>query len=146
MLKINQTTTFDEVHQWISNYLNSTYAGADEEKGTIGAINEPDEEQYEEWNEATEEYYDDYNDEDVKYVVAMLNKGKGKRRQKGGKSKGGKKGQKGQRKGYQLPQSYGYQQNGYSGYSGQPPYTGQPPATGYNPKGKGYGKQPWHNS
>eukprot|EP00971_Amphidinium_carterae_P145009 2873137-Amphidinium_carterae.1 len=88
MLKINQTTTFDEVHQWISNYFNSTYARADEEKGTIGAINDPDEEQYEEWNEETEEYYDDYNDEDVKFVVAMLNKGKGKRRQKGGKSKG----------------------------------------------------------
>eukprot|EP00971_Amphidinium_carterae_P036766 722891-Amphidinium_carterae.1 len=25
MLKINQQTTFDEVHQWISNYFNSTY-------------------------------------------------------------------------------------------------------------------------
>eukprot|EP00971_Amphidinium_carterae_P165493 3280522-Amphidinium_carterae.1 len=94
MLKINQKTTFDEVHQWISNYFNNTCAGADEEKGTIGAINDPDEEQYEEWNEETEGYYDDYNDEDVKYVVAMLNKGKGKRRQKGGKNKGKDKGGK----------------------------------------------------
>eukprot|EP00971_Amphidinium_carterae_P236423 4692013-Amphidinium_carterae.1 len=53
---------------------------------------------------------------------------------KGGK---GNKGQKGQRpyngqwydgKGYQEPQSHCYQQNGYSGYSGQPLNTGQPPA------------------
>eukprot|EP00971_Amphidinium_carterae_P132472 2623819-Amphidinium_carterae.2 len=52
----------------------STYAGADEQKGTIGTINDPDEEKYEERNEETEEYYDDYNDEDVKYVVEMFNK------------------------------------------------------------------------
>eukprot|EP00971_Amphidinium_carterae_P009079 179283-Amphidinium_carterae.1 len=147
MLKINQTTTFDEVYQWISNYFNSTYAGADEENGTIGAINDPDEEQYEDWSEETEEYYDDYNDEDVKYVIAMLNKGKGKSRQKGGKSKGKDQGGKDK----QGVTCYtrgkpGETVNGYSGYSGQPPYTGQPPATGLYPKGKGYGRQPWYNS
>eukprot|EP00971_Amphidinium_carterae_P016582 327434-Amphidinium_carterae.3 len=31
-LRINQATTFDEVHQWISNYFNSTYVGVDEDK------------------------------------------------------------------------------------------------------------------
>eukprot|EP00971_Amphidinium_carterae_P281727 5592740-Amphidinium_carterae.1 len=62
----------------------------------IGNINETDIEQYDEWkdyNEETEEYYEEYNDEDVKYVVAMLNKGKGKRKGKNkgkGKDKGGK--------------------------------------------------------
>eukprot|EP00971_Amphidinium_carterae_P317741 6316325-Amphidinium_carterae.1 len=66
----------------------------------------------------------------------------------------GNKGQKGQRpyngqwydgKGYQQPQSHGYQQNGYSGYSGQPLNPVQPPANGYNTKGKGYGKPSWRN-
>eukprot|EP00971_Amphidinium_carterae_P149647 2966982-Amphidinium_carterae.1 len=55
MLRINQTTTFEEVHQWISNYFNSTYSGADEEKGTIGNINDADEEQYDEWKDYNEE-------------------------------------------------------------------------------------------
>eukprot|EP00971_Amphidinium_carterae_P155904 3090836-Amphidinium_carterae.1 len=99
MLRINQTTTFDEVHQWqwISNYFNSTYTSVDEDIGTIGNINEADKEQYDEWknyNEETEEYDYEYNDDDVKYVAAMLNKGKGKRfregKGKGGKDKGGK--------------------------------------------------------
>eukprot|EP00971_Amphidinium_carterae_P249585 4953871-Amphidinium_carterae.1 len=77
MLRINQAT-IDEVHQWISNCFN-------------------DDEQYDEWkdyNEETEEYEYEYNDDDVKYVVAMLYKGKGKRfrkgKGKGGKDKGGK--------------------------------------------------------
>eukprot|EP00971_Amphidinium_carterae_P300908 5978892-Amphidinium_carterae.1 len=51
MLRINQTTTFDEVHQWTSNYFNSTCAGVDEEEGTIGNINDANEEQYDEWKE-----------------------------------------------------------------------------------------------
>eukprot|EP00971_Amphidinium_carterae_P087697 1735095-Amphidinium_carterae.1 len=54
---------------------------------------EPSEaEQYDQWkdyNEETEKYYEEYNDEDVKYMVAMLNKGKGKNEGKG-KDKGGK--------------------------------------------------------
>eukprot|EP00971_Amphidinium_carterae_P231220 4588564-Amphidinium_carterae.4 len=61
-----------------------------------GNINETEMEQYDEWkdyNEETEEYYEEYNDEDVKYVVAMLNKGKmakgnGKERTKVNKGKG----------------------------------------------------------
>eukprot|EP00971_Amphidinium_carterae_P059606 1178606-Amphidinium_carterae.1 len=68
MLRINQQTTFDEVHQWISNYFNSTYTGANDDKGTIGSINEAENEQYDEWkdyNLKTEEYYEEYNDEDV---------------------------------------------------------------------------------
>eukprot|EP00971_Amphidinium_carterae_P227923 4520911-Amphidinium_carterae.1 len=31
MTRINQTTTLDDVHQWISNYFNSTYTGTDNE-------------------------------------------------------------------------------------------------------------------
>eukprot|EP00971_Amphidinium_carterae_P016542 326754-Amphidinium_carterae.1 len=96
----------------------------------------------------------------------MVNKGKGKRKGKGksrGKDKGGKdsktkgKGNKGKGgpgkvqwydgKGSWQPQSQGYQQQGYSGYSGQPLNTGQPKASSYNAKGKGYGKPPqWYNS
>eukprot|EP00971_Amphidinium_carterae_P164570 3262660-Amphidinium_carterae.1 len=192
MLRINQATTFDEVHQWISNHFNSTYAGVDEDKGTIWNINDADEEQYDEWkdyNEETEEYDYEYNDDDVKYAVAMLNKGKGKRfrkgKGKGGKDKGGKDsksvtchacGQQGRvspncpmKKGgkaakatkdrrdkdlamvngmmesYQQPPSHGYQQNGYSGYNGQPLNPGQAPANGCSTKEKDYGKPPWHN-
>eukprot|EP00971_Amphidinium_carterae_P128688 2548857-Amphidinium_carterae.1 len=80
MLRINQQTTFDEVHQWISIYFNSTYTGN---------INEAENEQYDEWkdyNEETEEYYEKYyyekySEEDVKYIVGMLNR-KGKRKRK----------------------------------------------------------------
>eukprot|EP00971_Amphidinium_carterae_P121568 2407523-Amphidinium_carterae.1 len=97
MLRINQQTTFDEVHQWISNYFNSTYAGADEDKGAIGNINEQESEQQEEWNgynDENEEYYEEYNEEDVKYIIQMVNKGKGKTkgksRGKTGKDKGGR--------------------------------------------------------
>eukprot|EP00971_Amphidinium_carterae_P042663 838559-Amphidinium_carterae.1 len=61
MLRINQQTTFDEVHQWplwISNYFNSTYTGTEDDKR---------------------------GSEDVKFVVGLLNK-KGKSRK--GKNKG----------------------------------------------------------
>eukprot|EP00971_Amphidinium_carterae_P086405 1709954-Amphidinium_carterae.1 len=74
MSRINQQTTFDEVHQWISNYFNSTYTGVDEDKGAIGNINEAENENNEEWyghNEETEEYYEEYNEEDVKYIIQM---------------------------------------------------------------------------
>eukprot|EP00971_Amphidinium_carterae_P197663 3922980-Amphidinium_carterae.1 len=92
MLRINQQTTFDEVHQWISNYFNSTYASADEDKATLGNVNETEVEQYDEWKEYYNEETREYNEEDVKYIVGMLNKGKGKRKGKGkgGKDKGGK--------------------------------------------------------
>eukprot|EP00971_Amphidinium_carterae_P349987 6491328-Amphidinium_carterae.3 len=39
MMRTNGATTFDEVHQWISNYFNSTYTGTEDEKGTIGGVN-----------------------------------------------------------------------------------------------------------
>eukprot|EP00971_Amphidinium_carterae_P295738 5873457-Amphidinium_carterae.2 len=65
---------------------------------------------------------------------------------KGNKGNKGKKGSyNGQWydvKGYGQPQSQGYQQQGYRGYSGQPLNTGQPAANGYNAKGK---PPPWHN-
>eukprot|EP00971_Amphidinium_carterae_P053226 1048393-Amphidinium_carterae.2 len=64
-----------------------------------------------------------------------------------GKAKGSQsKGQWYDGKGSWQPQSQGYQQYGYSGYSGQPLTTGQPNASSYNAKRKGYGKPPqWNN-
>eukprot|EP00971_Amphidinium_carterae_P138485 2744145-Amphidinium_carterae.1 len=90
-------TTFDEVHQWISNYFNSTYTGAEDDKGQIGNINEKTEKQEEWYNDENNEYYgyegfEEYNDQDVKYIIQMVNKGKGKRK---GKNKGKGKGDKG---------------------------------------------------
>eukprot|EP00971_Amphidinium_carterae_P171218 3393838-Amphidinium_carterae.1 len=61
MLRINQQTTFEEVHQWISNYLNSTYTGTEDEKSQIGNINEETEEQ-EEWNNDENYAYNGYED------------------------------------------------------------------------------------
>eukprot|EP00971_Amphidinium_carterae_P154957 3072693-Amphidinium_carterae.1 len=68
MLRINQQTTFDEVHQWISNYFNSTDTGAEDDKAQIGNINEETEKQ-EEWYAENNEYYgqesyEEYNEED----------------------------------------------------------------------------------
>eukprot|EP00971_Amphidinium_carterae_P142901 2831069-Amphidinium_carterae.1 len=79
MLRINEQMTFDEVHQWISNYFNNTYTGADDDKGAIGNISEQETEPQGEWNgynEENEEYYEEYNGEDVKYIIQMVNKGK----------------------------------------------------------------------
>eukprot|EP00971_Amphidinium_carterae_P194976 3868924-Amphidinium_carterae.1 len=85
MLRINQQTTFDEVHQWISNYFNSTYTGTEDDKTAIGNINEETEKQDDQWYDENYAYngYEDYgmeeiNEEDVRYIVGMLNrKGKG---------------------------------------------------------------------
>eukprot|EP00971_Amphidinium_carterae_P348926 6490746-Amphidinium_carterae.2 len=38
MLRINSTTTFTAVHQWISTFFNSTYSDTNEEHRTIGAL------------------------------------------------------------------------------------------------------------
>eukprot|EP00971_Amphidinium_carterae_P131813 2610912-Amphidinium_carterae.1 len=38
-MRVNSTTTFAEVHTWISNYFNNTYSGTDEEQGTIRGVN-----------------------------------------------------------------------------------------------------------
>eukprot|EP00971_Amphidinium_carterae_P288853 5735462-Amphidinium_carterae.2 len=39
MMRIIQAATFDEVHQWISNYFNSTYTETDEDnKGQVGGV------------------------------------------------------------------------------------------------------------
>eukprot|EP00971_Amphidinium_carterae_P233372 4631927-Amphidinium_carterae.2 len=47
MTRINQATTFDEVHQWISNYFNSTSTGTNEDnKGQVNGVNNYDEENY----------------------------------------------------------------------------------------------------
>eukprot|EP00971_Amphidinium_carterae_P349465 6491032-Amphidinium_carterae.1 len=170
----SSTTSTARTQEWMTT--------KDSLKGAIGNINEAENENTEEWNGYNdEEYYDEYNEDDMRYIIQMVNKGKGKRKSKGknkGKDKGGKdsktvtcytcgqqghispncphkKGKGGKNKtggpnkghwydgkGSWQPQSYGYQQQGYSGYSGQPLNTGQPPANGYNTKGKGYGKPP----
>eukprot|EP00971_Amphidinium_carterae_P080734 1597205-Amphidinium_carterae.2 len=38
MARRHWKTTFDEAHQWISNYFNSTYSGADEDKGKANGM------------------------------------------------------------------------------------------------------------
>eukprot|EP00971_Amphidinium_carterae_P183083 3632938-Amphidinium_carterae.2 len=48
MLKVNDTTAFAEVHQWISNLFNSTYSGTVDELGTIRGVNNEDE-QFNKW-------------------------------------------------------------------------------------------------
>eukprot|EP00971_Amphidinium_carterae_P050370 992363-Amphidinium_carterae.2 len=47
LMRINQATIFDEAHQWISNYFNSTYTGTNEyNKGQVGGVNNYDDENY----------------------------------------------------------------------------------------------------
>eukprot|EP00971_Amphidinium_carterae_P030239 594979-Amphidinium_carterae.1 len=71
MLMINQQTTFDEVHQWISNYFNSMYTGTEDDKAPIGNINEETEKQEDQWYDehyaynGYEEYMEEYNEEDL---------------------------------------------------------------------------------
>eukprot|EP00971_Amphidinium_carterae_P335926 6472018-Amphidinium_carterae.3 len=49
MLRVTNTTTFDEVHGWISNCFNSIYIGIDEEQ-TIGGIDDnPKKPPYKPW-------------------------------------------------------------------------------------------------
>eukprot|EP00971_Amphidinium_carterae_P016070 316612-Amphidinium_carterae.1 len=62
MLRINQQTTFDEVHQWVSNYFNSTYTGTEDDKTAIGNINEETEKQEDQWNDENYAYngYEEY--------------------------------------------------------------------------------------
>eukprot|EP00971_Amphidinium_carterae_P244545 4855670-Amphidinium_carterae.2 len=154
MLRINQTTTFDEVHQWVSNYFNSTYAGVEDEKGTIGAMNDPDEEQYEKWTEETEEYEYEYNDKDVKgdtkearakartkeeRTIKELHAIRVASRATFHPNAQTKEARKDKRDRDNTEWLQWLQWRAIV-------YTGQPPAAGYNPKGKGYGKQPWHNS
>eukprot|EP00971_Amphidinium_carterae_P082724 1636219-Amphidinium_carterae.2 len=39
MMRINQTTNFDDVQQWISNYFNSTYTGTEgDSPGQVGGV------------------------------------------------------------------------------------------------------------
>eukprot|EP00971_Amphidinium_carterae_P271000 5377734-Amphidinium_carterae.4 len=42
MLKVNNTTTFHEAHQWISSFCNRTYSGTKDHHGTIGGVNNED--------------------------------------------------------------------------------------------------------
>eukprot|EP00971_Amphidinium_carterae_P012707 250389-Amphidinium_carterae.2 len=56
MMRINQATTFDDVHQWISNYFNSTYTGTEgDNRGQVGGVSSYDDENYDngEYNHMT---------------------------------------------------------------------------------------------
>eukprot|EP00971_Amphidinium_carterae_P339288 6476988-Amphidinium_carterae.1 len=79
MVKINKRTTFDEVHQWISNYFNSTYTGRNEDnRGTIGGVS---------WG---------YDNDDKNTIACMKGKAKGLRKGKGkGKKRDNGKGKYG---------------------------------------------------
>eukprot|EP00971_Amphidinium_carterae_P136490 2704403-Amphidinium_carterae.1 len=37
-LRVDNVTTFTEVHQWISNFFNSTNTGTDDDSAAIGAV------------------------------------------------------------------------------------------------------------
>eukprot|EP00971_Amphidinium_carterae_P297642 5913458-Amphidinium_carterae.1 len=39
MLRVNNTTTFAEVHQWISNFFSRTCSGTEDEQNPIGGVN-----------------------------------------------------------------------------------------------------------
>eukprot|EP00971_Amphidinium_carterae_P160319 3178206-Amphidinium_carterae.3 len=82
MMRINQAATFDEVHQWISIYFNSTYMGTDEDnKGTIGGVNKYEDENYNDEN--YEEEFDEnweYNNVDKITIAFMKGKQKGQRK------------------------------------------------------------------
>eukprot|EP00971_Amphidinium_carterae_P349492 6491042-Amphidinium_carterae.3 len=81
MMRINQATTFDEVHQWISNYFNSTYTGTDDGLGTTGGVNNYEDENYNEEN-YDEEFEDNawYNEDDKIMIAFMKGKSKGQRK------------------------------------------------------------------
>eukprot|EP00971_Amphidinium_carterae_P344946 6485646-Amphidinium_carterae.1 len=51
MLRLNNTTTFTEVHQWKNNFFTGTYNGTDDEHRTIGAVIDNETEEYYEHNE-----------------------------------------------------------------------------------------------
>eukprot|EP00971_Amphidinium_carterae_P004572 91536-Amphidinium_carterae.1 len=94
MMRINQMTTFDDVHQWTSNYFNSTYTGTeDSHKGQVGGVsnydNENDNEEYnaEEYDESW-----DYDNNDPLTVAFFRGKAKGQKKGKGKGKKGDNKG------------------------------------------------------
>eukprot|EP00971_Amphidinium_carterae_P100735 1993008-Amphidinium_carterae.1 len=68
-----------QVHQWTSNFFNSTYSRTEDEHGTIaGVIDE------------TEEYNAEYNEQVM--IAFNIRKGQWNRGKGKGKDKGGKKG------------------------------------------------------
>eukprot|EP00971_Amphidinium_carterae_P292660 5809957-Amphidinium_carterae.1 len=89
IMRINQTTTLDDVHQWISNYFNSTYTGTEGDnrrRGQFGGVSNYDNENYdnEEYNEAE---YDEKLDYDNNDLVTILRSSKAKREDKALKGK-----------------------------------------------------------
>eukprot|EP00971_Amphidinium_carterae_P120354 2384759-Amphidinium_carterae.2 len=73
-----QGSITDHVHQWISNFFNSTYSGAEDEHGTIGGVNDETEQYNEQIMMAFNKWY--------------KGKGKGQWNEGKGKHKGGKQG------------------------------------------------------
>eukprot|EP00971_Amphidinium_carterae_P348635 6490601-Amphidinium_carterae.3 len=171
MMRINQATTFDDVHQGTSNYFNSTCTGKEgDQKGQVGGVSSYDNENYDNEGYNEEEYEENWDYDNNDPVTSAFMKGKarprGQRKGKGKIWKGDNKGKesrtnkgkngKGQSKG---PQSSYYSQSAYGqaacrGYPQSPPYQQQyypqpstpqyqPSTPQQYPKGysKGYGKQ-----
>eukprot|EP00971_Amphidinium_carterae_P351038 6491873-Amphidinium_carterae.1 len=88
----------DDVHQWISNYFNSTYTGTEDDNGgQVGGVSNHDNENYdnEEYNEEEYDEIWDYDNNDpvtiafIKGIARGQRKGKKeKKRKKGDNSKG----------------------------------------------------------
>eukprot|EP00971_Amphidinium_carterae_P350278 6491466-Amphidinium_carterae.5 len=152
MLRINNTTTFTEVHQWINNFLNSTYSGKNDEHGTIGTV----------INNETKVYNNNYDNEYNEQFVIAFNKwikgkckGKWNKGQGKGKDKGGKKGDNyhnpkgsGKDKGQQQPvakETKSYNANSCNGRGQQQQYHQQPPQQPTY-KGKGGGKTQYYDN
>eukprot|EP00971_Amphidinium_carterae_P153650 3046617-Amphidinium_carterae.1 len=166
MMRINQTTTFDDVHQWISNYFNSTYAGTEEDnRGQVGGVSSYDKENYdnEEYNEEENDESWDYDNNDPVTIAFMKVRARGQK--KGNLKKGdNNKSKEGRtatcytcrKQGHtstfcykgQQQSSYYYSQQPGKGYPQSPPYHqqyySQPSTPQYPPStsqpSKGYSK------
>eukprot|EP00971_Amphidinium_carterae_P155390 3081731-Amphidinium_carterae.2 len=149
MMRINQATTFDEVHQWISNYFNSAYTGTDEDnEGQVGGVSNYDDENYD-----NKGYYDeenernwDYDNSDKVTIAFMNGKARGQRRGKGkGKKGDNAKGKDGKtitfytcgRQGHTSTTCY----HNIKGKSGKGQNKGYQPQSCYQQPSKGYPQQ-----
>eukprot|EP00971_Amphidinium_carterae_P131816 2610912-Amphidinium_carterae.4 len=145
-MRINQATTFDDVHQWVSNYFNSTYTLT----GQVGGVSNYDNETYdsEEYNE--EEYDENWAYDNNDPVTIAFMKGKARRHRKG-KGKG-KKGDNGKGKEGKTVTCYTCGKQGHTstfcyynkGKNGKGQNKGYQPQSYYSPQqpGKGYPQQP----
>eukprot|EP00971_Amphidinium_carterae_P322365 6407076-Amphidinium_carterae.1 len=89
MMRINQATTFDDVHQWNSNYQNSTYTGTEgDNRGQVGGVSNVGNENYDNDEFNKEEYDENWDYDSNDPVMIAFNKGKAKGQRKGTGKKG----------------------------------------------------------